>query len=51
VYVPRDVGFPKAFEGLGVRIEDEVAITPDGPQVLTTAAPKEVADVERACQA
>ncbi|TXT04717.1 uncharacterized protein COLE_07536 [Cutaneotrichosporon oleaginosum] len=50
VYVPRDPRFPKAFHGLGVRIEDEVAVTKDGPWVLTPA-PKEVAEVEAACQA
>lgn len=49
VYVPRDPRFPKAFHGVGVRIEDEVAVTQDGPWVLTPA-PKEVAEVEAACQ-
>ncbi|BEI87082.1 hypothetical protein CcaverHIS002_0704280 [Cutaneotrichosporon cavernicola] len=49
LYVPRDPRFPKAFHGLGVRIEDEVAVTKDGPWVLTPA-PKEVAEVEAACQ-
>ncbi|TXT08674.1 hypothetical protein VHUM_02802 [Vanrija humicola] len=51
VYVPFDAAFPKAFHGLGVRIEDEVACTRDGPAVLSTSAPKEVRDVEAACQA
>jgi intermediate cleaving peptidase 55 len=36
--------------GLGVRIEDEVAFTKDGPMVLSANAPKEIADVEAACQ-
>jgi intermediate cleaving peptidase 55 len=49
LYVPRDPRFPKAFHGLGVRIEDEVAVTKEGPRVLTPA-PKEVAEVEAACQ-
>lgn len=47
--MPANLGFPKAFEGLGVRIEDQVAVTKGQPRVLTGAAPKEVADVERAC--
>lgn len=50
IYVPFDASFPKAFHGLGVRIEDEVALTPDGPYVLSANAPKEVVDVEGACQ-
>ncbi|WVR05690.1 hypothetical protein IAU60_002714 [Kwoniella sp. DSM 27419] len=50
VYVPFDNRFPKHFHGLGVRIEDEVAFTKDGPLVLSANAPKEVVDVEAACQ-
>ncbi|OCF32906.1 xaa-Pro aminopeptidase [Kwoniella heveanensis CBS 569] len=50
VYVPYDNKFPKAFHGLGIRIEDEVAFTKDGPLVLSANAPKEIADVEGACQ-
>ncbi|KAK8865744.1 hypothetical protein IAR55_000891 [Kwoniella newhampshirensis] len=50
VYVPFDNRFPTAFHGLGIRIEDEVAFTSDGPMVLSANAPKEIADVEGACQ-
>ncbi|WWC60479.1 uncharacterized protein I303_103052 [Kwoniella dejecticola CBS 10117] len=50
VYVPYDYKFPKAFHGLGIRIEDEVAFTKDGPLVLSANAPKEIKDVEGACQ-
>jgi intermediate cleaving peptidase 55 len=50
VYVPFDSAFPKHFHGLGVRIEDEVAFTKDGPLILSANAPKEVVDVEAACQ-
>ncbi|EJT45680.1 X-Pro aminopeptidase [Trichosporon asahii var. asahii CBS 2479] len=51
VYVPFDDKFPKHFQGLGVRIEDEVAMTNRGPWVLTELAPKEIRDVEAAAQA
>ncbi|WWD18077.1 hypothetical protein CI109_102524 [Kwoniella shandongensis] len=50
VYVPFDNRFPTAFHGLGIRIEDEVAFTKAGPMVLSANAPKEIVDVEGACQ-
>jgi Xaa-Pro aminopeptidase len=30
----------------GIRIEDDVHVTPDGPEILTTGAPKTVAEIE-----
>lgn len=50
IYVPFDSSYPKHFHGLGVRIEDEVAFTEDGPLVLSANAPKEIVDIEAACQ-
>jgi len=37
------------FRGIGIRIEDDVLITPDGPVVLTQDTPKSVDEVEAAC--
>ena len=41
---------PEAFWDIGVRIEDDVLVTATAVENLTSAAPKTVADVERACQ-
>jgi intermediate cleaving peptidase 55 len=46
VYVPDDVKWPKAFRGMGVRIEDSVCVDDEEPYVLTTEAVKEVDDIE-----
>ncbi len=35
------------YNGIGVRIEDEILITNDGPRMLTTAAPRTSSDIER----
>src|SRR5881409_842025 len=40
---------PKELRGIGIRIEDDVLITPDGCDVLTAGTPKTVDEVERTC--
>jgi Xaa-Pro aminopeptidase len=40
---------PTEFRGIGIRIEDDVLVTPDGHEVLTDGTPKTVEDVERTC--
>ena len=37
---------PKEFWGIGVRIEDDVLVTPDGHDVLSKNAPKEIKELE-----
>lgn len=47
VYVPADDRFPKHFHGIGIRIEDNVAVGKDNYEVLTEDTLKEVEDLER----
>ncbi|KAF2139370.1 uncharacterized protein K452DRAFT_352618 [Aplosporella prunicola CBS 121167] len=46
VYVPDDERWPAHFRGMGIRIEDSVAIREESPFVLTTEAVKEIMDIE-----
>ncbi|KAJ7122944.1 peptidase M24 [Mycena epipterygia] len=50
IYVPPSPSFPKHFHNIGIRIEDEVLVGKEHPVVLSVSAPKEIADVEGACQ-
>ncbi len=45
-YIRPGEGVPAHFENIGIRIEDDVLVTAGGCEVLTTAAPKSVADIE-----
>ena len=44
---PDDATVPERFRGIGVRIEDDVAVTADGAENLSAALPSRAADVER----
>ncbi|MFL6207686.1 MAG: Xaa-Pro aminopeptidase [Pyrinomonadaceae bacterium] len=37
---------PDKYRGIGVRIEDDVLVTPDGHHVLTAKAPKQIEEIE-----
>ncbi|KIK07614.1 hypothetical protein K443DRAFT_2165 [Laccaria amethystina LaAM-08-1] len=50
IYVPPTANFPKHYHNLGIRIEDEVLTGKHHPTVLSASAPKEIADIEGACQ-
>lgn len=50
LYVPLAAEVPERFRGIGVRIEDDLLVTPGGAEVLTAAVPRAVPDVERACR-
>jgi len=47
IYIaPGSRGVAKKWWGIGIRIEDDVLVTKDEPDVLTEAAPRTVADIE-----
>jgi Xaa-Pro aminopeptidase len=47
IYIaPDDMSVPEAWRGIGIRIEDDVAVTRDGNEVLTAAVPREPDAIE-----
>jgi Xaa-Pro aminopeptidase len=47
IYIPPgDTTVPERWRGIGIRIEDDVAVTRDGSDVLTAAAPKRAEEIE-----
>ena len=41
-----DVTIPERYSGIGIRIEDNILITDNGPVVLTESCPKEIKEIE-----
>ena len=41
-----DVECPQRYANIGIRIEDDVLITKDGPDVLSDDCPKTIANIE-----
>lgn len=46
LYIRPADDIPKHFWNIGVRIEDDALITPDGCRILSQAAPKTISDIE-----
>lgn len=50
IYVgPEDEQAPARFRGIGIRVEDDVLVTADAPEILTPGCPRKVDEVEAAC--
>ena len=50
IYVAPDAdGVDERWRGIGIRIEDDVAVTETGREVLTAAIPKGIEELEAAC--
>jgi Xaa-Pro aminopeptidase len=51
IYIPANTpGVDPKWWNIGIRVEDTLLVTPTGYDCLSCAAPKEIADVERAMQ-
>lgn len=48
IYIPKTMkGVPEEFRGNGLRIEDDILMTSDGPIVLSDKCPKHPDDIEK----
>ena len=41
-----DISIPSKYAGIGIRIEDDILITKDGPVILTSSCPKSIMEIE-----
>ena len=52
LYIPTDCkSVDEKWRGIGIRIEDDVLVTPTGHEILTSGVPKSIADIEALMQA
>ena len=46
IYIPNEEDIPKAYRGIGIRIEDDILVTMDGNENITKEVPKEIDEIE-----
>lgn len=46
IYLPDKAPVPKRFRGMGIRVEDDVIVTDGEPEILTSAVPKHIDEIE-----
>jgi len=51
LYIARDAAVDDGFRGIGVRIEDDIAVTQDGWHNITADIPKDPGELERLLEA
>ncbi|QLY25647.1 aminopeptidase P family protein [Bdellovibrio sp. KM01] len=48
LYIPADdTSAPQKYRGIGIRIEDNIRVTSNGVENMTTSVPKEISDIEK----
>jgi len=45
-FAPQNPACPERYRGIGIRIEDDCLVTDTGVEILSTAAPKEIEEIE-----
>lgn len=43
----KNTSLPKEYRGIGIRLEDDILITVNGPVVLSRKCPKHIDDIEQ----